>query len=73
MAYAKSGVVAAALIAEIGQLNSIVGTIQVKINGTPATVADNDAEYAGILSGYISQIQKLYDELNRLSNNLITG
>ena len=57
MAYAKSGVVAAALIAEIGQLNSIVGTIQVKINGTPATVADNDAEYAGILSGYISQIQ----------------
>lgn len=73
MAYAKSGVVAAALIAEIGQLNSIAGTIQVKINGTPATVADNDAEYAGILSGYISQIQKLYDELNRLSNNLITG
>ena len=73
MSYAKSGVVAAALIAEIGQLNSIAGTIQVKINGTPATVADNDAEYAGILSGYISQIQKLYDELNRLSNNLITG
>lgn len=70
--YTKSQVVAAALIAEIGQLNSIVGTMQVKLT-SPATVADNDGEYAGIMSGYISQIQKMYDELNRLSNNLITG
>ena len=73
MAYTKSVTAVNTLLATIGQLNSIVGTLEVKFAGTPASVADNDAEYAGILNGYNSQISKLYDELNRLSNNLITG
>ena len=73
MAYAKSGLVAAQLVAEIGQLNSIAGTIQVKLNGTPASTADADGLYAGVLAGYISQIQRLYDELNRLYINVGTG
>ncbi len=73
MAYTKSITAANTLIAEIGQLNSIVGTIQVKLAGTPYTTADNDGEYTGILNGYTNQIQKLYDELNRLYVNLNAG
>ena len=73
MAYPKAQVAATNLLGTIGQLNSIVGTIEVKLNATPASTADNDAEYTGILNGYNSQVQRLYDELNRLYINLGTG
>ena len=73
MAYAKSAVVANTLVAEIGQLSSIAGTIQVKLAGTPASTADTDGLYVGVLNGYISQVQRLYDELNRLYINVGTG
>ena len=73
MAYTSSVTAVNTLLATVGQLNSIVGTLEVKLAGTPATVADIDAEYVGILNGYNSQITKIYDELKRLSSNLITG
>lgn len=73
MSYPKSQAAATNLLGTIGQLNSIAGTIEVKFNGTPASTADSDAEYVGIINGYNSQVQRLYDELNRLYINLGTG